>query len=91
MHTVGMQIVATTRRRRSIDLLDARVSVGSVSVNQVSSSPYCKCARVARSLVEKKKNFEFHRSSPPPPNATFRDVSVALNDREKGNFRDKNG
>lgn len=55
MHTVGMQIVATTRRRRSIDLLDARVSVGSVSVNQVSSSPYCKCARVARSLVEKKK------------------------------------
>lgn len=66
MHTVGMQIVATTRRRRSIDLLDARVSVGSVSVNQVSSSPYCKCARVARSLVEKKKNFEFHRSPPPP-------------------------
>lgn len=67
MHTVGMQIVATTRRRRSIDLLDARVSVGSVSVNQVSSSPYCKCARVARSLVEKKKKFRIPSllSSPP--------------------------
>lgn len=66
MHTVGMQIVATTRRRRSIDLLDARVSVGSVSVNQVSSSPYCKCARVARSLVEKKKKFRIP-SLPSPP------------------------
>lgn len=90
MHTVGMQIVATTRRRRSIDLLDARVSVGSVSVNQVSSSSYCKCARVARSLVEKKK-ISNSIAPLPPPNATFRDVSVALNDREKGNFRDKNG
>lgn len=66
MHTVGMQIVATTRRRRSIDLLDARVSVGSVSVNQVSSSPYCKCARVARSLVEKKKISNSIAPLPPP-------------------------
>lgn len=72
--------------------MDARVSVGSVSVNQVSSSPYCKCARVARSLVEKKKKFRIPSLlSSPSSNATFRDVSVALNDREKGNFRDKNG
>lgn len=50
--SVGMQIVATTRGRRSIDLLDARVSVG---VNRVSSSPCYKCARVAGSLVKKGK------------------------------------
>lgn len=82
------------RGRRSIDLLDARVSVG---VNRVSSSPCYKCARVAGSLVKKgkkkkkRKNFERIPSPPLPERATFRDVSAALNDREKGNFRDKNG
>lgn len=74
--SVGMQIVATTRGRRSIDLLDARVSVG---VNRVSSSPCYKCARVAGSLVKKGKkkkkekiSNEFHRPPPlPSPQARY--------------------
>lgn len=44
---------------------------------------------------KKKKKFRTNSialpPSPPPKRATFRDVSAALNDREKGNFRDKNG
>lgn len=48
-----------------------------------------------RGKKKKKKKFRTNSialpPSPPPKRATFRDVSAALNDREKGNFRDKNG
>lgn len=43
---------------------------------------------------KKKKKFRTNSIASPSPlleRATFRDVSAALNDREKGNFRDKNG
>lgn len=47
-----------------------------------------------RGKKKKKKKFRTNSIASPSPlleRATFRDVSAALNDREKGNFRDKNG